>query len=87
MHLLLPLEVGGDGELDAEEGAGDGLDVGLKFEFRELVDEAVNETTGFGLANKLTELCTRWKSPRQYDVFEVRRKERIDNAPAGSRSK
>jgi hypothetical protein len=62
VHLLVPLEVGGDGELDAEEGAGDGLDVSLKLEFGELVDQAVDETTSLRLTNELTEFCGRGSS-------------------------
>lgn len=48
MDFGVPEEVGGEGEVDAEEGAGDGLDLGGELEFGETVHETVHELPGVG---------------------------------------
>ena len=57
VHLGLELEVGRDGEIDAQHGARDGLHVRSELEPRELVDEAVDGLANLGEADELAISC------------------------------
>ena len=53
VDLVVPLEVWGEGEVDAEGGARDGLDVADEVELGELVDVLVDGATQLGHADQL----------------------------------
>ena len=56
VDLVVPLEVGGEGEVDAEGGARDGLDVADEVELGELVDVLVDGAPQLGHADQLADL-------------------------------
>ena len=56
VDLRIELEVGGEGELDTEHGARDGLHVRLQLEARELMDEPVDHLAHFRKAHELADL-------------------------------
>lgn len=55
VHLVVPLEVGRDGQLHPQCGARDRLDVRGELEARELVNVAMERPAQFGSANQLAQ--------------------------------
>mmetsp|Transcript_16685 Transcript_16685/g.49879 ORF Transcript_16685/g.49879 Transcript_16685/m.49879 type:complete len:382 (-) Transcript_16685:3635-4780(-) len=56
VHLLVPLEVGGDGEVDLQHGASDGLHVCRELQPRELVNQLVHRLAQLGRLDHLANL-------------------------------
>mmetsp|Transcript_62196 Transcript_62196/g.148188 ORF Transcript_62196/g.148188 Transcript_62196/m.148188 type:complete len:1090 (-) Transcript_62196:715-3984(-) len=59
VHLVVPLEVRGDGELELEDVARDRLHVRRQLQLRELVDELVDGLAHLGKADELADLLGR----------------------------
>ena len=56
MDLLVPPEVGDDGEVDAQKRPSDWLDLGLELKFGEAMYQAMNEFAGVLNADELANL-------------------------------
>mmetsp|Transcript_75394 Transcript_75394/g.157135 ORF Transcript_75394/g.157135 Transcript_75394/m.157135 type:complete len:1109 (+) Transcript_75394:119-3445(+) len=56
VDLLIPLEIGGDCELDHQARPRDGLNVGAEIQLGELMDESVDGLTHLGEADQLSDL-------------------------------
>lgn len=56
MYLGLPLEIRSDGEFDFDDTSGDGLNVCLEFESRELMHEFVDDLAHLGELDDFSDL-------------------------------